>query len=124
MRPLWERALRRRAAEKRAARAKGRGRPRKFPRAQVGDRFGDQVVIALQVPDASCNETVLVRCKCGHEKAAYVFNLRRSKTCRSCAARARQEARQAIRTATGSTRAISRLHGVSQSVVSRTRRCA
>lgn len=57
------------------------GAKRKHPLAKVGDVFGDFEVIEIAPRDASLNERVRVRCKCGHERLQYVFNLRRQPTC-------------------------------------------
>lgn len=55
------------------------------PRAAVGDTFGAYRVIALLEPDYSSNERVRVSCDNGHERDAYVFNLRRSRPrCSRC----------------------------------------
>jgi hypothetical protein len=53
-------------------------------RAEIGDRFETQKVIAFARKKHS-NERVRVRCMvCGHEKEAFVFNLRRTPGCTRC----------------------------------------
>jgi hypothetical protein len=71
------------------------GRPRKYPYTRVGDHFGEtQVVIALARRRYDSNERVRVRCeKCGHEKEAFVFNLRVKAGCNRCK-RVRRDARE------------------------------
>ena len=59
--------------------------PRKHPHAEIGDRFGPHEVIAFAKKRADCNERVRVRCTvCGHEKEAFVFNLRVRPGCTRC----------------------------------------
>jgi thiamine pyrophosphate-dependent acetolactate synthase large subunit-like protein len=58
---------------------------RKHPFAKVGDRFVTRVVTKLLPRDATSNERVQTRCEvCGDERAAYVFNLRKSTRCSYC----------------------------------------
>ena len=58
---------------------------RKYPYAEVGDSFDVHIVTKLLPRDASGNERVQVRCTvCGNEKAALVFNLRKSGGCKRC----------------------------------------
>lgn len=54
------------------------GRPRSYPEAKIGDRFGDRVVIKLLPRGyrSRSDERVGWRCTCGVEGEAYVFNLR------------------------------------------------
>lgn len=61
------------------------GRPRKYPYAAVGDRFGTRVVTRLLRRDRTGNERVVARCEvCGARAVAYVFNLRQRPGCRHC----------------------------------------
>lgn len=62
------------------------GRPRKYPRARVGDTFGDRTVTAILRPDSTCNETVEWRCICGRWGKSYVFNIRKNPVCKHGAA--------------------------------------
>jgi ribosomal protein L44E len=58
---------------------------RTYPRAQVGDTFGELRVVALLDTDYTSNERVRVSCPNGHERENYVFNLRKSSgACRAC----------------------------------------
>ena len=60
------------------------GRARKYPRAKIGDKFGQQRVVGLLPPKRS-NERVRILCvPCGKERDAYVFNLRKGKSCPRC----------------------------------------
>ena len=52
------------------------GARRIHARAKVGDRFGVWAVVELLDLDHTRNERVRVRCDGGHERSAYVFNLR------------------------------------------------
>lgn len=89
--PLWQRALDARRREQcnaslRAPRTghKLGGKKRKHPPAKVGDMFGNREVIAVLPKDSTCNERVRVRCPFGHERDAYVFNLRKHSQCSHC----------------------------------------
>jgi hypothetical protein len=53
-----------------------------YPPAKVGDVFGDHVVLELLPRDRTSNELVRVRCKCGRERSAYMFNVRKVPECR------------------------------------------
>lgn len=93
-RPLWERALDARRAERAKLRRAPNARKdprtvsynRKHPKAKVGDTFGLLVVVALVTTEkwGRLDETVIVRCPNGHERKVFVFNLRVSATCRQC----------------------------------------
>lgn len=58
------------------------GRPRKYPPAKVGDRYGDRKVTAIAQRDSTCNERVEWQCKCGRWGKSYVFNLRKNPVCK------------------------------------------
>jgi hypothetical protein len=53
-----------------------------YPPAKVGDVFGDHVVLEILPRDRTSNELVRVRCKCGRERSAYMFNVRKVPECR------------------------------------------
>lgn len=55
------------------------GRPRKYPPAKVGDKFGDRTVTQILPRDSTSNERVEWRCQCGKWGQSYVFNLRAQK---------------------------------------------
>lgn len=129
-RPLWERALERRELEHyERMQAIGRlgGRPRIHPRAMLGDKFGDWEVIGLLRQHPWRGQRVRIRCSGGHQRDVMVYQARASanRQCARCywrCLRLAADRKEAIQAASGSTRAIAKALGVSQTTVSKLRR--